>query len=119
MPLNRDESAFLEDMRQRELHLKRKQRAADVVLFKERRFRATLVTASGILMAVVAAFLIFEMMRSTFERVGWRPLGIAVVALCIVLGVQAGRALLRTPPGRHLVEFRERKLRERYADELN
>lgn len=119
MPLSRDESAFLEDMRQREFHLKRKQRAADVVLFKERRFRASLVTASGVLMAVAAAFLIFEMMRSTFDRVGWRPLGIAVIALCILLGVQVARGLLRTPPGKRLVAFRERQLRERYADELN
>jgi hypothetical protein len=119
MPLSPEEQALLENMRQRELHLKRKQRAADVVLFKERRFRASLLTASGIFMAVAAAFLIFVTLKRTLERVGWEPLALVVIALCVLLGVQVARGLLRTPPGKHLVALRERQLRERYADELN
>lgn len=114
-----DRETLLENMRQREIHLKRKQRAADIVLYKERRFRASLVTAGGVVMAGAAAIVLFFVLKNSLDRVGWEPLAIVVIALCVLLGVAVTRGLLRTPPGKALVEHNEHKLRERYADELN
>ena len=42
MPLSPADQALIDDMKQRELHLKSRQRATDAILYEVRRYRAVL-----------------------------------------------------------------------------
>lgn len=119
MPLDPAQAELVEAMKYRELQIKRKQRATDAVLYRERRFRTVLVLSVGLVAAAVTALVIFDFLRRTLDRVGWPPLAIAVVVLSIVVGVQLGRQLLGTRVGAKVMGSRERQLRKRYAEELN
>ena len=119
MPLDPAEQALLDDMKYRELTIKRKKRATDAILYRERRFRAGMLTVAAVFCAVLAALVLFEILRRVLDRVGWWLPGVVVVALCAFIGVELGRDVLRSRFGRSLMAKRERALRKRYAQELN
>jgi len=119
MPLDPAEQALLDDMKYRELSIKRKKRATDAIIYRERRFRAGLLTAAALLLSALAALIVFKILRHLLDRVGWWLPGVVVVALCAFVGVELGRAVLHSRFGRSLMAKRERALRKRYAQELN
>ncbi len=119
MPLDPTEQALLDDMKFRELNIKRQKRATDAIIYREGRFRAGLLTVAGVLFAALGAVVLFEIRRHLLDRVGWWLPGVVIVALCAIAGVELGRDFLRSRFGRSLMAKRERALRERYAPELN
>ena len=119
MPLDPSELALLDEMKQRELNIKRKKRATDAIQFRERRFRAVLATVGGIVFAGLVAITMFAVARRVLDRAGWRLPAWLVVTLCLVLGIQLGMRVLRTRLGRQLMARRERALRKRYAEDIN
>ena len=48
MPLSPVDQALIADMKQRELHLKSRQRASDAILYGVRRYRAVWVAVTGV-----------------------------------------------------------------------
>lgn len=110
--------ALLEEMKEREFQLKRKKRAADEILFRERRFRGIFVTTVGIVIAGIAAVVFYNVFGKVLDRVGWRLPAAVAVALCVILGVVLGKRLLRTRLGRRLLAKNEIKLRRRYTGDL-
>lgn len=118
MPLDPTQAALVDDMKMRELQMKRKVRATDALLYRERRFRAVLLAIFGVLTAIVAALVIFEFLRRTLDREGWPPLAVAVIVLSVVAGVQIGKGVLKTRAGKRVLGFRERQLLRRYGGEL-
>jgi len=118
MSLDPTQAAIVAEMKQRELHMKRKQRATDALLFRERRFRAVILTIVGLATAAFAALIIFKILRKTVEQVGWSLPAIGFVILCVSLGVELGRLFLRTGMGKRVLGIRERQLRKRYSSEL-
>jgi hypothetical protein len=119
MPLDPAEQALLDDMKQRELTIKRKKRATDAILYRERRFRAVFMGTGGVLVASIAAVVLFAILRRLIERSGWWLPGVLDIILCVFVGVQLGRLFLRSRLGRVLMAKRERALRKRYAEDLN
>ena len=71
MPLDPAEQALLDDMKYRELTIKSKKRATDAILFRERRFRAVLDRHRGVVIASIAALILFEILRRLLDQVGW------------------------------------------------
>jgi hypothetical protein len=65
------------------------------------------------------ALVVFDFLKSTLDRVGWWLPALGFVVLCLAVGAQFGRALLRTGPGKRLLKNQEERLRSRYADDLN
>lgn len=119
MPVDPSEQPLIDEMKQRELIIKQKKRATDAIFYRERRFRAVLLTVAGILASGIVALVIFELLRRTLDRVGWELPAIAVVALFAVVGVEMGRLILRSRFGHRLMAIRARSLRNRYKDDLN
>lgn len=119
MPANSADDPLLEDMKQRELQLKRKQRAIDAIQFEQRRYRGALTVGVGLAVAAVAAALLFGVFRGVLDRVGWWLPSLIAVALCLVVGMQAARRWLRSPRGRALLAKNSIKARARHEADLN
>ena len=110
---------LIEDMKQRELTVKRKQRAADAIVYEERRFRGVLAVATGIGLAALAALVFFALLRRFLDREGWWLPACVAIALCLALGIQLGQRLLRSRAGRKILARNEDRVREKYSTELN
>ncbi|KQW53087.1 hypothetical protein ASC77_01955 [Nocardioides sp. Root1257] len=119
MPLSPADQALVADMKQRELHVKSRQRAADAIRFEVRRYRAVLTVLAALGGGVVGA-LIFFAVDSTLPRRPdwWRPLAVNVV-LGAIIGVQLGRSLLGTAWGRRRLARYEAGRRARFTSELH
>lgn len=119
MPANSADDPLLEDMKQRELQLKRKQRAIDAIQFEQRRYRSVVTIGVGLTVAAIAAALLFGVFRGVLDRAGWWLPSLIAVALCVVVGMQAARRWLGSPRGRALLARNSIKARARHADDLN
>jgi hypothetical protein len=118
MALSPADQALLADMRQREQHLKSRQRAADAVRYAVRRYRTVVTALTAAAGAALGVGLYFAVDGSLVHRPEWwRPLVVNVL-LGIVIGVQLGRSLLRSQWGRRRLAHYEAGLRRRYASEL-
>ncbi|WP_256793531.1 pyridoxamine 5'-phosphate oxidase family protein [Terrabacter sp. Ter38] len=119
MPLSHVDQALIGDMKQRELHLKSRQRAADAILFGLRRYRKVCVALVGVVGAAAGAGLFLAVNSTLPERPGsWRLMLLNVI-LGAILGVQLGRSLLRMKWGHRLLARKEGRLRSEYASELH
>ena len=119
MPLSPADQALIADMKQRELHLKSRQRATDAILYEVRRYRTVCVALVGVVGAAAGAG-IFLVVNSTLpDRPGWWRLMLVNIVLGAILGVQLGQSLLRTPWGRRLLAKKEGRLRAEYTSELH
>ena len=119
MPLSIADQQLIAEMKQREVHLKRRQRAADAILYRVRRYRASLVALAGALGAAVVTGIFLALDRAEAGKASWVQLAIASVVLGALLGVEIGRDALRTGPGRRLLAKKESKLRRRYSSDLH
>ncbi|GAA4719528.1 pyridoxamine 5'-phosphate oxidase family protein [Nocardioides conyzicola] len=119
MPLSPADQALVADMKQRELHVKSRQRAADAIRFEVRRYRVVLTTLAALAGGVVSA-LIFFAVDSTLPRRpdSWRPLAVDV-ALGAIIGMQLARSLLGTAWGRRRLARYETSRRARFTSELH
>ena len=118
MTFDPSQAPIVDAMKQRELHLKRKQRATDAMFFRERRFRAVVLTVAGFITAGLIGFIVFRLLKTTLERADWWVPALAFVIVSIAAGVEIGRWLLTTAVGKEILGVRERQLRKRYANEL-
>lgn len=118
MTLSPADRELVDAMKQRELHLKRRQRAADRVEHELRR-HGGLVVAGIAACVVVVVMGVFLAVESTLpDPTGWWRPTLVVVVIAVVLGALLGQALLRTRRGRaHLARHRNR-LWEKYAGDL-
>ena len=119
MPLSPVDQALIADMKQRELHLKSRQRATDAILYEVRRYRTVWIALVGVVGAAAGAG-IFLIVNSTLpDRPGWWRLMLVNIVLGAVLGVQLGQTLLRTAWGRRLLATKEGRLRAEHTSELH
>jgi hypothetical protein len=119
MRLSPADEALIADMKQRQFHIKKRQRATDAILYQERRFRAMLLLVVGVVVASVAAGIFWAALRTVPHRSGWWLPLLVFVVLGAILGVQLGQSLLRTRWGRRLLAQHERRLRQRYSGDLH
>ncbi|WP_062388707.1 hypothetical protein [Demequina iriomotensis] len=119
MALSREDQAVVAEMEQRQLHLKRRQRATSSMQFELKRYE-TLVVAAVVAAVVVLDVALYAAAVSTFPtRPAWWLLGLVSVAVAGALGVTAGRELLRRPWGRRLVARKAQRLRDKYSGDLH
>lgn len=106
-------------MKQRELHIKRRQRAADAISYQLRRYRVVLEVVIALVIAAVVTGIFLAVVGSLPETASrWR--GTVVVAVVgLVLGAHIGRGLLRTRCGRRYLAAKEGRIRESYSGELH
>ena len=110
---------LVEAMKQRELHLKRRQRAADALGHELRRHRAVLVSLVAVVVAVLAGVLDRAVVATMPDERGWQlPVGAAALVAGL-LGIPLGHSLLRTEAGRRLLDRKEARLRAAYSQDLN
>jgi hypothetical protein len=100
MPLSREDEALLADMKQRELHIKSRQRAADAIEYQVRRYRTVLVALVGVVGAIIGAGVFLAARPAHPDGRNWWPLMFVNIALGALLGVLLGQHLLRTRWGR-------------------
>ena len=119
MPLSPADQALIADMKQRQFHIKKRQRATDAIGYEERRYRAVLRFVAGMLVAAVVAGIFWAVLRTVPRRSGWWLPLLVYIALGAILGVQLGQSMLRTRWGRRLLARNERRLREKYSGDLH
>lgn len=118
MPTNSPDDPLIEDMKQRELQLKRKQRAIDAIQFEQRRYRNVVTVGAGVIVAIVVAALFFVVFRGVLDRLGWWLPSLVAVALSLVVGVRLGQKWLGSRRGRALLAKNSIRAREKYAADL-
>lgn len=119
MPLSPADQALVADMKQRELHVKSRQRAADTIRFEVRRYRAVLTALVAVAGAAVGALIYLAVDITLPGRPdSWRPLIVNVV-LGAVIGVQLGRSVLGTAWGQRRLADYETGRRSRFTSELH
>jgi len=119
MSLSPVDQALLADMKQRELHLKSRQRAADALRYKLRRYRTMCLALMGLAGAAAGAGLFLAVNSTLPDRPGWWRLMLLNIALGAVLGVELGRRAMLTPWGRRLLAKKEGRLRTEHTSELH
>jgi hypothetical protein len=119
MPPTPEDAELLDSMRQRELHVKRRQRTADLILFQVRRYRASLVVLASVTCALLVTIIFQAVVSAATNRKGWWLPTLVVVALGLALGENLGHRLLRTRRGRALLARREGRLRRKHSGELH
>src|SRR4051794_32156945 len=103
MPLSPADQALIADMKQRELHLRARQRAADAILYQARRYRTVLIALVGVAGAVAGVAVLLAVDSTLSERSGWGRHVLVVTVLGAILGVQLGQNLMRTSVGRRVL----------------
>jgi len=118
MPLSPDDEALIADMKQREFHIKSRQRAVDAIQYQVRRYRTVLVAVVGGIGGVVGAVVFLAANPAHAGQRNWWLMFVNIV-LGAVLGVLLGQTLLRTRWGRSLVARREARIGQKYTSELH
>jgi hypothetical protein len=119
MPLSPEDEALVADMRQREFHIKSRQRAADAIQYQVLRFRTVLVASVGLVGAVVGAGISLAARPTHPEGQSWWPLMLVNIAFGASLGALVGHNLLRTRWGQGLVARKGAKIAQKYTSELH
>lgn len=110
---------LLAAMRQREFHLKSRQRAADAIRYEVRRYRAALVAALAVLLALVAVMLLLLVAGGLPGTAQWWRATALVAALGAVAGALGGLALVGTGAGKRHLAAREARSRARHSTDLH
>lgn len=119
MALSQADEALIADMKQRELHLKSMERAADAVLYRTRRYRAVLIAAATLVGAAAGAGLFLLVNIGVEDPVGWQRRIVLDMILGAIIGSLLAQRLLRTRFGERLIARQEARLVQRYATELH
>jgi hypothetical protein len=119
MALSPHDAEVVTAMKQRELHLKRRQRAADLVLHKVRRTRGLVVAASAVAVSAVVSVVFLLVVETLPDRPGWWRLAVVNAVVGLALGAVLAQSLLRTARGHQLLARRQARLRERYHADLH
>ncbi|GAA1771714.1 hypothetical protein GCM10009795_017190 [Nocardioides hankookensis] len=119
MPLSAEDAALVADMRQRELHLKERQRAADAIQFIERRFRVVFAVLAGVVCAAAGTglALVADEIKPNARNLS-RPVTVQIVA-CFIIGVFLGLHVLRSAWGRRVRARRVGRELKKYTSELH
>lgn len=119
MPLSSTDQELVAVMKQREFHIKRRQRAADMIHHELRRYRMMMAASVAVVVALVMLG-IFVAVESTLPDAWnwWRPT-LVVAVIGALLGVFVGQAALRTKRGEKLLARKENQIREKYSTDLH
>jgi hypothetical protein len=119
MALSTADQELLANMRQREIHVKKRQRAANSITYETKRYRGTVLAVVAVLTSAVITGILIAVDSSTPEWPEvWRTALLVPVAAAIG-GALIGSALLRTRRGRRLIASKEGKLRRKYSGDLH
>lgn len=117
--LQETDRRIVADMKQRELHLKARQRATDAVLYELRRYRVLLLASLAAGVALVAGLVHRAVVLTMPDEREWGlPVGTAGVVAGL-LAVPLGQGLLRSRAGRRLLDRKESRLRDKYSQDLH
>ncbi|MBA2956185.1 hypothetical protein GON03_17735 [Nocardioides sp. MAH-18] len=118
MSLSPEDEKLLANMKQRELHLKRRERAADAIHYRVRRYRT--------IMSILAALAFSAAVTGLVVLVAWidpAPTrwgrALPVIAAGAFGGALLGEHVWETSRGRWLLAREESRLREKYSGDLH
>ncbi|WP_243057111.1 hypothetical protein [Nocardioides sp. SR21] len=118
MALTVEDQALVADMRQRELHLKRRLRATDAIHHELRRFRLVFVSVVAALFGL-AQVVFYVTLTGLHARPDWWLPGVVNFALAVLLGALVAHSLLRRRWGKRLLARQESRLRRKYSGDLH
>lgn len=119
MALSAEDEQLVAAMKQRELHLKRRQLAAETILYRVRRLRAVVVTLTAVVVAAALTGVFYAVASTVPDRPGSWRLAVLNGVIGAALGASLGQSLLRTKPGRAFLEAEESRLREKFRTDLD
>ncbi|WP_155976744.1 hypothetical protein [Nocardia sp. 348MFTsu5.1] len=119
MPLSSADQELVATMKQREFHLKRRQRAADTIHYELRRHRVLMVGTVAVLVAGALLCMLAAMRNTLPDTWGWWRPALVTATLGAVLGSYIGQSLLHTAYGRKLLVGKENRVREKYSADLH
>ena len=123
MTLTAEDQRVLRDMRQRELSLKKRQRAASAIFQEKTRYQRLVLFVTALIVALLmtAAFLALQLVYRPADAgaslITWEAARVLVIGA--IGGLLVGAGWLRMPPGRKLVERKEVRLNEKYSGDLH
>lgn len=118
MSLSAEDRSLLAAMEQRAFHLKKRQRATDLIVHRMRRYRAGVVLLTAVLVAVTVTAVFLAAESTLADPTGWWLPTAVVVVVSALLGVETGAELLRSRWGRSLLARKEGRLRRAFSTEL-
>lgn len=119
MGLSVQDQQLVANMKERELHIKKRQRAANMIVHETRRYQRMLIASVALAGACVAAGVYLSSTRSEHGLLhDWR-LPVLVAVAGAVIGVTIGQGLLLTRPGRRLIVRKEARLHQKYSGDLH
>ncbi|SEI80910.1 hypothetical protein [Demequina mangrovi] len=119
MALSAEDLELVDQMQQRELHLKRRQRATDRVRYELRRYQGVVVAVVAAAVALLDVVVIVTILGGLPQRdVAW-VVFVASILIAAALGSMVGHDLLGRAWGRRLVAGKERALLRKYAGDLH
>ncbi|WP_420752722.1 hypothetical protein [Rhodococcus sp. O3] len=119
MPMSSADQELVTTMKQREFHIKRRQRAADAVHYELRRYRVLIVGAVAVLVATTMLCMLFALRNTLPAAWGWWRPAIVTALIGAILGAYIGQSSLHTVYGRKLVAGKENRVREKYSADLH
>jgi len=118
-----EDQRVLHNMRQRELTLKKRQRAANAIFHETTRYRRLLmfVTALAVAILVTAVFLATQVVYRPNEAdaslITWEAARVLIIGA--IVGLLVGAGWLRLAPGRRLLDRKEAQLNQKYSGDLH
>lgn len=119
MPLTSADQELVAAMKQRELHIKRRQRAADAISYQLRRHRVVLLAVVALVVGAVVSGVFLTAVGSLPGTASWWRATVVVAVVGVVLGAYVGRGLLGTSRGRRHLAATEGRIREKYSGDLH
>lgn len=118
MPLSSADAALITEMKQRELLLKRRHRAADAIAFRVRRYRASIGFLVAAVFGLAVTGVVILVAGLTPGPTRWH-IALPVIAVGVFIGVLIAERLLDTDRSRRMVTAYESRLRDRYSGDLH
>jgi hypothetical protein len=105
-------------MRQRELHLKRRERAADAIHHEQQRYRVVTSTMIALVFSLLVLGLVALVAQLDPGPTRWK-LAAPALAIGSFVGVLLGQGIWDTARGRRLLAREESRLRHKYSGDLH
>ncbi len=120
MALSAEDQQLIASMEQRELSIKKRQRAANAIFYESRRYRRVLLTLTALVLAVLVAgiFIGIASLHEDWLPQRWQP-KLLITVLGAILGALLAQFLPRTRLGRRLFASEERRLNQKYSGDLH
>lgn len=119
MPLTSEDQKLLESMKERELNLKKRQRAANAIFNEERRYRRLLLALAALLVAIALTVVDVLVLTATVHPVHIVRQALTVFVLGAIFGILVGEGWLRTSAGNRLLEHNEVRLNQKHSGDLH